>query len=150
MSILLPLLVLFALGLAGLRYVPEDTALTVHRFGRYARTLSPGLRFTVPLLDKVAQRVRLVGHQVAVPAPEPAPLRADVYYQILEPQRSGDALDRIDLLVEGHARHVLSTLASGETSIDNRAAQLKRELNEGLAAFGLRVTRCNLHLDKAA
>ncbi len=36
---------LLAVLLAGLRRVPDGTAYTVRRFGRYARTLGPGLRF---------------------------------------------------------------------------------------------------------
>ncbi len=145
--LLLPLLVL-----AGLRYVPEDTALTVHRFGRYARTLSPGLRFTVPVLDRIAHRVRLVGHQVEVPVRGEAAARAAVYYQILEPQRAGNALDHVDTLVEQHAIEALSSLAAadGQDSAELIASRLKRELNEGLAALGLRVTRCNLHPNAAA
>ncbi len=148
----LALLLLPLLALAGLRYVPEDTALTVHRFGRYARTLSPGLRFTVPVLDRIAHRVRLVGHQVEIPVRGESPARAAVYYQILEPQRAGNALDHVDTLVEQHALEALSSLAAteGEDSAELIAARLKRELNEGLAALGLRVTRCNLHPNAAA
>ena len=71
--------------MAGLRWVPEDTVLTVHRFGRYVRTLTPGLRFTLPLVDQVAHRVRLVGHQLEVPLAGEDAARADVYYQIRSP-----------------------------------------------------------------
>jgi hypothetical protein len=124
----------------------------VHRFGRYARTLSPGLRFTVPVLDRIAHRVRLVGHQVEVPVRGEAAARAAVYYQILEPQRAGNALDHVDTLVEQHAIEALSSLAAadGQDSAELIASRLKRELNEGLAALGLRVTRCNLHPNAAA
>ena len=146
--LLLPLL----LALAGLRHVPEDTALTVHRFGRYARTLTPGLRFTVPVLDRIAHRVRLVGHQVEVPVHGESATHAAVYYQILEPQRAGNALDHVDTLVEQRAREALSFLAADDAGdgADALASRLKHELNEGLAALGLRVTRCNLRLDAAA
>lgn len=146
--LLLPLLLAFT----GLRYVPEDTALTVHRFGRYTRTLTPGLRFTVPVLDRVAHRVRLVGHQVEVPVHGEAAARAAVYYQILEPQRAGNALDDVDSLVAQRAREALSSLAAsdGDGSTEAIAARLKRELNDGLAALGLRVTRCNLRQDATA
>ena len=113
----LALLLLPLLALAGLRYVPEDTALTVHRFGRYARTLSPGLRFTVPVLDRIAHRVRLVGHQVEIPVRGESSARAAVYYQILEPQRAGNALDHVDTLVEQHALEALSSLAATEGEI---------------------------------
>ena len=152
MEILLVLLLPLGLLVAGLRYVPEDTVCTVHRFGRYVRTLTPGLRLTIPLLDQIASRVRLVGHQVEVPLAGEAPAHADVYYQILDPKRTGDALEHVDALVGQHASEHLSALApelaAGQD--DQVAFQLKSGLNQDLAALGLRVTRCNLRLDTAA
>lgn len=151
-ALLLPLGLMLGLLLAGMRYVPEDTVLTVHRFGRYVRTLTPGLRFTFPLLDKVAHRVRLVGHQVEVPMEEGLATHADVYYQILEPERTGGALEHVDALVEQHASQALSALSPAEAAGDANlfAIRLKQDLNQDLAALGLRVTRCNLRFDKAA
>lgn len=151
-ALLLPLGLLLVLMIAGMRYVPEDTVLTVHRFGRYVRTLTPGLRFTLPVLDKVAHRVRLVGHQVEVPVDGNTLAHADVYYQILEPERTGDALERVDALVEHRATQALSALSGGEASNDSHhlAARLKQDLNHDLAALGLHVTRCNLRYDAAA
>lgn len=150
------LLVLFTpmalLVLAGMRRVPEDTACTVHRFGRYARTLTPGLRWTIPFVDHIAHRVRLVGHEVALAANTGAKSQGAVFYQILEPQRAGGALDTVDALVEREARAGLATLLSDVAANDSiqLAAQLKTELNQRLAALGLRVTRCKLDLPRAA
>ncbi|MCX7557442.1 SPFH domain-containing protein [Xanthomonadaceae bacterium JHOS43] len=150
-TLLLPLGLMMGLMLAGMRYVPEDTVLTVHRFGRYVRTLMPGLRFTLPMLDKVVHRVRLVGHQVEVPLQGSTAAHADVYYQILEPERTGDALERIDALVERHVRQALSALlpAHAAEDADGLAARLKHDLNDELATLGLHVTRCNLRFGAA-
>lgn len=158
MSVLL--IVLFALGaglvVASLRRIPEDTVCTVHRFGRYVRTLSPGLRFTVPFFDRIAHRVRLVGHQIDVP-PQPvdALTRAGgaVYYQILEPQRVGEALDEVDALVAREASAQLAAIvgtesASGEVAL--LSTRLKTDLNRRLEGLGLRVTRCQMQLSAAA
>ena len=50
------LLVAAALPLAvaalGLRKVPAQRVLTVRRFGRYRRTLSPGWHWVLPVLDR--------------------------------------------------------------------------------------------------
>lgn len=141
-----------ALMLAGMRRVPEDTACTVHRFGRYARTLTPGLRWTIPFIDHIAHRVRLVGHEVALAANTGATSQGAVFYQILEPERAGGALDTVDALVEREARAGLATLLSDVAANDatDLAVQLKAELNQRLAALGLRVTRCKLELPRAA
>lgn len=151
-TLLLPFALLLALMLTSMRYVPEDTVLTVHRFGRYVRTLTPGLRFTLPMFDKVAHRVRLVGHQVEVPVDGNTQARADVYYQILDPERTGDALEHVDALVEHLATQALSALSQAEEHPDSHplAARLKQHLNDDLALLGLRVTRCNLRHDTTA
>jgi len=140
----------YALGLlaillaAGLRWVPEGTVCTVHRFGRYVRALPPGLRWTVPFVDQIAHRINLVGHQVQLNMPE-AGQQAAVYFQILEPGRAGPALDEVDALVERLARERLAKLsdqAGGERKAF--AQRLKDELNLRLTTIGLHVTRCQL------
>lgn len=152
--LVLLLLPVAVVTLGGVRRVPEGMACTVHRFGRYARTLSPGLRWTIPFVDHIAHRVRLVGHQVAVPnaADARAATRGAVFYQILEPQRAGDVLEAVDALVEREAGAGLSAVLAREPAKDVEAlsAQLKAELNQRLAALGLRVTRCKLDLPEVA
>ena len=40
--------------------VPQGWNWTVERFGRYTRTLEPGLRFLVPLMDRVGARINMM------------------------------------------------------------------------------------------
>lgn len=153
-------LVMFALGaglvFASLRRIPEDTVCTVHRFGHYVRTLNPGFRFTLPFIDRIAHRVRLVGHHVELPAQSfgaNSAARGAVYYQILEPQRAGGALDDVDALVEREACLQLAVLAANDETAERTglepsalAGQLKNDLNQRLGSLGLRITRCQLQL----
>ena len=139
---------MFALGaglaFASLRRVPEDTVCTVHRFGRYVRTLTPGVRFTLPFVDHIAHSVRLVGHQVELRRADAA--CGALYYQILEPERAGGVLDDVDALVEREACRRLTALAieaPGEAA-PALGLRLKTDLNLQLASLGLRVTRCQL------
>ena len=87
-----------------------------------------------------------------MPVDGSTPAHADVYYQILEPERTGDALEHVDALVEQHASQALSALSpvGAANEADHFAARLKQDLNHDLAALGLRVTRCNLRFDAAA
>lgn len=134
---------LAGLAVAGLRRVPEGRVYTLHRRGRFIRSLPPGLHFTVPWLDQVAHQVELIGHQVAVPT---AASRAEVFFQILEPARTGAALDDVDRLVEEMAGDRLRALApiGGALEPGQLALQLKQDLNGRLGALGLHVTRCRL------
>ncbi len=47
--VVLVFLVLFA----GIKTVPQGYRYTVERFGRYTRTLEPGLNLIVPFIDKI-------------------------------------------------------------------------------------------------
>lgn len=145
------LLLCIGLIFAGLRRVPEDVVCTVHRNGRYLRTLTQGFHFTWPFLDKIAHRVHLVGHQVEL---TPQTLHnataayGAVYYQILEPERTGGVLDEVDALVEREARQRLAILATDTALAEGSAlgARLKGELNQRLSRLGLRITRCQVSL----
>lgn len=139
------LALLCVLVLAGIRRVPEGRAYTVHRFGRYARTLRPGWRFVVPMLEKVSAPVELINHRIELllaDLPE-ASGGASLYYQIVEPERSGGMLDEIDAFVRREARSELeSLLASAGRDAELVNQRFKQALNLRLSQLGLLVTRC--------
>ena len=147
LAILIALL-LAALLLASLRRVPEGQVYTVHRFGRFVRALPPGLHLVVPLVDRIAHQVSLIGHHVELPA---RPLgrttaSADLYYQILDPLRTGDALDSVDEVVLRQADAVLAEVGpQAEDGWPVAAEALKAELNRRMGGLGLRIIRCSLH-----
>jgi regulator of protease activity HflC (stomatin/prohibitin superfamily) len=137
-------LMLLALGLplafavAGLRRVPPQRSLTVRRFGRYRRTLAPGWHWLVPGLDRSGAGVDLMGHHVSLQASGEQGA-AELYYQILEPEKAGATLDSVDDWVASQAREAMGgALQSPE--------QFKHELNRRVGQLGLRVIRCSLHV----
>ena len=150
MNITLALAALTALALIALtvRRVPEGQAWTVHRFGRYVRTLQPGRHAVWPVVDRIAQHVSLTGHHIELPSRAFGDDRAsaDLYYQILDPLQTGDGLETVDEMVLRQADDALSSVVKepqeGATSL---ADALKAELNRRLGSKGLRVIRCALH-----
>ena len=52
---------LFAVVLAyqTIKIVPQQNAWVIERFGKYNRTLEPGLNIVIPFMDRVAYRHRL-------------------------------------------------------------------------------------------
>lgn len=145
MSPLLPLPMPLAplAWLTGLRRVPDNSVVTVHRFGRFVRALGPGWRWTLPGLDQLGQPVCLIGHHLDIPADSGT--HAELYYQILDPAQAGEALDRVDALVTDQAREALASLAAANDDAPSLAETLKAELNRRLGRMGLRVIRCALH-----
>jgi len=129
------------------RRVPDGYALSIQRLGRYRRTLGPGWHLTIPVLDRAGKRVTLVGHHVEVLGGTPG-ADADVYYQILEPSRTGQAIDEVDALVGREAMERLLALSAdpGAADLATLGVRLKEELNRQLNRIGLLVIRCQLHV----
>src|SRR5690606_39343888 len=70
-----------------------------------------------------------------------------VYYQILEPARTGPDIDDVDALVGREALQGLETLAvEPGADLPALAARLKVEMNRRLDRLGLLVIRCQLHV----
>jgi regulator of protease activity HflC (stomatin/prohibitin superfamily) len=124
----------------GFRRVPDNSVVTVHRFGRFVRALGAGWRWTVPGLDQLGQPICLIGHYLDIPDATGA--HAELYYQILDPAQAGEALDRVDALVTDQARAALASLDGSPRPL---AEALKAELNRRIGSLGLRVIRCSLH-----
>lgn len=131
MSPLLPLPMPLAplAWLTGLRRVPDNSVVTLHRFGRFVRALGPGWRWTLPGVDRLGQPVCLIGHRLEI---EVDGRRVELYYQILDPSLAGEALDHVDALVAEQARATLAT---------EPADTFKAALNRRLAPLGLRAIR---------
>lgn len=146
---LIALAFLLLLAAASTRRVPEGQAWVVHRFGRYARTLRPGWNPLAPLVERVTQRVNLINHRVDLPLrsgfdPRTTAQRATIYYQILEPERSGAQLADIDNVVAAVAREQACALTQAGRELDAAAERLKPLLNLQLGGMGLRVIRCQM------
>ena len=124
-----------ALAAAGLRRVPAQNARPVRRFGRYQRTLGPGWHWVVPGLEWTGRDVDLIGHHLHVDGGDAT--SAELYYQIVEPEKAGATLEAVDEFVAGQAREALQSAAQTPD-------QLKQELNRRIGRLGLRVIRCSL------
>lgn len=138
------LLILCALSLivvvfaAGVHRVPAQRVLTVRRFGRYRRTLGPGWHWIVPSVERTGVEVNLIGHHLHVRG-NGGQEEAELYYQIMEPEKAGETLDQVDDWVAAQAREALDHDCHSPD-------QLKSELNRRISGLGLRVIRCSLHI----
>src|SRR5207253_10423163 len=92
-SVFVLLVVLFALifVILAVQRVPQGNELTVERFGRYVRTLEPGLALIVPVVDRIGARMNMMETVLDVPSQSVitrdnsvVPVDAIVFYQLLD------------------------------------------------------------------
>ena len=79
----------------GVRTIPQGYSYTVERFGRYARTLGPGLGLIVPYIERVGHKVNVMEQVLDVPSQEAftrdnagVTIDAAAFYQVTEPARA--------------------------------------------------------------
>jgi len=131
---------------ACVRRIPEGQAYTLRRMDGHVRTLGAGMHFVLPLIERVAHKIRLLGNVVeiepiAVPG-QKATLCGQVYYQVLDAKRADTIIDEVAQRVREQLPRLLAETEIAETSARN--LQLKSGLNRHLRDRGLLITRVQL------
>ena len=140
-----------------IRVIPQARAGVVERFGRYSRTLNPGLAMVVPFVDRIRRTVDLREQVVSFP-PQPVITQDNVvvnvetviYFQITDAKAAtyeiANSLEAIDLLSVTTLRNVIGamTLDQTLTSRDSVNDQLRGILDEATGKWGIRIHRVEL------
>ncbi|HZT15941.1 MAG TPA: SPFH domain-containing protein [Gaiellaceae bacterium] len=139
------------------RVIPQARAGVVERFGRYSRTLNPGLVMVVPFVDRIRRLVDLREQVVSFP-PQPVITQDNVvvnvetviYFQITDAKAAtyeiANSLEAIDLLSVTTLRNVIGamTLDQTLTSRDQVNDQLRGILDDATGKWGIRIHRVEL------
>jgi regulator of protease activity HflC (stomatin/prohibitin superfamily) len=148
------LLILFA---RTIRIVPQARAGIVERFGRYSRTLTPGLTVLVPFIDRLKPLIDLREQVVSFP-PQPVITQDNLVVQIdtvlyftVNDAKSvtyevANPLQAIEQITVTTLRNVIGSLSLEDalTSRDHINAQLRGVLDEATGKWGIRVNRVEL------
>jgi regulator of protease activity HflC (stomatin/prohibitin superfamily) len=142
MALLVAAVVLF---LASVKRIPEGHAYTLRRMGGHMRTLGAGTHLVMPLIERVAHKIRLLGNvvdigEVAAPG-QNATLHGHVYYQVLDATRADAIIDEVGPRVRERLPELIANAPADATA---RNLHLKTELNRSLRERGLLVTRVQL------
>src|SRR3954452_11281976 len=152
--ILVVVLVLFALFMAArtVRVIPQARAGVVERWGRYSRTLSPGLNIVIPFIDRVRPLIDLREQVVTFP-PQPVITEDNesvgidtvLYFTITDPKSASyevaNPLQAIEQLTVTTLRNIVGDLTLEETltSRDRVNDKLRAVLDERTGKWGIRI-----------
>src|SRR5215216_2708447 len=151
------LLVVIVTIAMGVRTVPQGYAYTVERFGRYSRTLGPGLGLIVPYVESVGKKVNVMEQVVDVPRQEAftrdnagVTIDAAAFFQVLDAARASyevaDLQHALLTLTMTNIRTVvgsmdLDQLLSHRDEINER---LLRVVDAAASPWGAKVTRIEI------
>ena len=137
-----------------LKVVPQQHAWVVERLGKYHRTLSPGLSFVVPFIDRVAYKHLLKEIPMDVPSQvcitkDNTQLTVDgvLYFQVTDPTRasygSSNFIVAITQLSQTTLRSVIGKLELDRTfeERDYINASIVSSLDEAALNWGVKVLR---------
>jgi regulator of protease activity HflC (stomatin/prohibitin superfamily) len=154
--IILLAVVLFGL-LRSIRMVPQGSNYTVERFGRYVRTLPPGLGIIVPFFDRVGHKLSMMERVLDVPSQEVitrdnAMVKVDgvAFFQVMEAAKAAYEVQNLENAILNLVMTNIRTVM-GSMDLDNLLSQ-RDEINHRLmgvvdqaaAPWGIKINRIEI------
>ncbi len=137
-----------------IKIVPQQSAYVVERLGKYDRTLTPGLKFVIPFIERVAYSHSLKEVPLDVPSQvcitrDNTQLQVDgiLYFQVTDPMRasygSSDYLIAITQLAQTTLRSVVGKMELDKTfeERDLINASVVNALDDAALTWGVKVLR---------
>ena len=143
--------------LSGIKTVPQSFEYIVERFGKYQKTLHPGINIIVPFLDQVKHKVSVRERVLEFPEEDVYSkdnvnviIGAAIYYKVVDSKHSSYRVENLDLALRttifGQLRSVIGSMDTDEI-LSNRAMineKISQQVEDAAQYWGVDVTRTEL------
>ena len=151
--VLLVIVTLFA----GVKTVPQGYDWTIERFGKYTRTLSPGLNLIIPYFDRVGRKMNMMEQVISIPEQEVitkdnATVTVDgvAFYQVFDAAKASYEVSNLDqaiiVLTMTNIRSVMGAMDLDQvlSHRDEINERLLRVVDAAVSPWGLKVNRIEI------
>ncbi|NMP33397.1 paraslipin [Thalassotalea sp. M1531] len=138
----------------GIKFVPQNRAYVIERFGKYSRTLESGLNFLVPFIEQIGADRSLKEQAVDVPSQsaitkDNITLTVDgvLYFRVLDPMKATYGVDdynfAVTQLAQTTMRSEIGKMELDKTFEERDAinAAIVSAINEAAQTWGVQVLR---------